>query len=138
MRAGSLAARKQETTIGDWEYSVSSGLMAYIHTKCIDSYFRFLIKEPTNQAPFLTHANNVKTFYTWHKLGFYTTWTPLKSLTVLCFGLAPHLKHLLSNLEQVQLEDPFSFHAIVVEKIIGLYDSSLWSWRDLIRQLEEV
>ncbi|CZR68590.1 uncharacterized protein PAC_18489 [Phialocephala subalpina] len=100
------------------------------------SHFRFLVKEAIKPTPPLNHACPIKAYYVWHRLGFYTTWIPSKNALVLCFGLPLSLKRSLSDVAQLHIEDPFSFHTILIEKVIALYDIALWSWRDLVRDSE--
>jgi hypothetical protein len=71
-------------------------------------------------------------------MAFYTIWTPSKHLVVLCFGLPAPMKYSLSNLGRLDLGDPLSFHAILTEKVTSLYDASLWSWRNIVRDIEKV
>ncbi|OBT42429.1 hypothetical protein VE00_05993 [Pseudogymnoascus sp. WSF 3629] len=101
------------------------------------SSFIFLVKEPVKSNPLLSVANNVKISYIWHRMGFYTIWSPFKTLVVLCFGLPLPLKYSLSSLAHLSLDNPLSFHAILTEKVIALYDTSLWSWRNLVRDVEQ-
>jgi hypothetical protein len=83
-------------------------------------------------------SDSVKVSYVWHMMAFYTIWTPSKHLVVLCFGLPVSMKYSLSNLDPLCVDDPLSFHAILSEKVASLYDSSLWSWHDIVRDIEKV
>jgi hypothetical protein len=78
----------------------------------------------------------------WHKPGFFTSWRPSSTAVVLCFDLPPSLKDpllaALINSAAKLLDEPFAFHAILTEKLAAMYDSALWSWRDLVRDLEKV
>lgn len=109
-----------------------------MNTKQLGSHFRFLVKEAIKPTPLLNHACPIKPSYVWHRLGFYTNWIPSKNALVLCFGLPLFLKQSLSEVAQLHVEDPFSFHTILIEKVIALYDIALWSWRDLVRDSENV
>jgi hypothetical protein len=109
-----------------------------MNTKQLGSHFRFLVKEAIKPTPRLDHAFPIKESYVWHRLGFYTTWIPSKNTLVLCFGLPLSLKRSLSDIAQLHIEDPFSFHTILIEKVIALYDMALLSWRDLVRASENV
>lgn len=82
-------------------------------------------------------------YYLWHRLGFFTSWMYSNTLVVLCFDLPPALKGWLSNYLQdpatrFRVEDPFEFHAVLTEKVTEMYDIAVWSWRNLIRDLEKV
>lgn len=109
----------------------------------IDSFFRFLIKQPAdlpNRAVF--GVQNIGASYMWHRLGFFTSWTPSNTLVVLCFDLPLILKDSLSTLlnsaNRLGSDDPFSFHAILIEELTVMYDRAVWSWRDLVRDLEKL
>ncbi|KAF8850701.1 hypothetical protein BDZ45DRAFT_186193 [Acephala macrosclerotiorum] len=115
----------------------ASGFFSCQDIRDINGELKTFIKEPIKPASALNNASNVCLPYVWHRMGFYTMWTPSKSFVVLCFGLPPSLQHSLSNLGLLNLDDPFSFHTLLIEKIAALYDAALWSWRDLIRDLEK-
>ncbi|KAG9234148.1 hypothetical protein BJ875DRAFT_462349 [Amylocarpus encephaloides] len=99
-----------------------------------NSHFRFLIKEPVTPKPFAPEHSNAA--YKWHKFGYFTSWTPLKKLVVLCFGLPECLQKSITGLEHFSVEDPFWFHTTTIQSVITLYDKNLWAWRDLVRALE--
>jgi hypothetical protein len=112
--------------------------------KRIGSFFRFLIKEPIkNLDNPINDERKADNLYTWHRLGFFTSWKPSNTSIVLCFDLPPSLKHSLSTFlmnpaTRLHLDDPFAFHAVLTEEITAMYDKALWSWRDLVRDLEKV
>lgn len=103
-----------------------------VATKDIGSSFCFKVKEPVKLPC------SVRVSYVWHTMAFYTIWTPSKQLVVLCFGLPATMKCQLSHLGQLTLDNPVSFHAILSQKVATLYDASLWSWRDIVRDIEKV
>ncbi len=81
--------------------------------------------------------------YKWHKLSFFISWLASNATIVLCFDVPPSLKAaLLNSLSKsgnpLQIDDPFALHAVLVEDVIAFFDTVLWSWRDLIRDLELV
>jgi hypothetical protein len=117
---------------------VSTSLKAFTVTEKLGSCFCFLVKDPVKLGLQPSLINDIKTSYVWHKLGFYTIWTPIKGLVVLCFGLPLSVKKSLLDFDHLYLDDPFSFHAILIDKVTTLYDTSLWSWRDLVRGIEKV
>jgi hypothetical protein len=115
-----------------------------INAEYIGSQFRFLAKQPTKgRITRATAVENTDITYVWHRLGFFTSWFPSGYLVVLCFDLPPSLKQqistsLVDSTSQLQLGDPFVLHALLIEEIVVLYDSALWSCRNLIRHLEQV
>jgi hypothetical protein len=139
-----LAVLIRETTMKNWKALVSHPKYSRsIDIEWTGSLFHFLIKEPTK--PLLPGNNilNIGIPYLWHRLGFYTFWTPSKDLIALCFDLPQSLiqalsTSLLDSEAQFQLHDPFSIHTLLVERVITCYDTSLWAWRDVIRELERV
>jgi hypothetical protein len=100
------------------------------------TYFRFLIKDIVKTSQPLPEYQ--VTSYHWHRMGFYTIWTSDKTLVVLCFGIPDDLESSLSNLIELHRDDPFSFHTKIIEGIVKLFDSTLWTWRNFVRDLEKV
>jgi hypothetical protein len=85
---------------------------------------------------------NIGIPYFWHRLGFLTSWTPSYSV-VLCFDLPISLKDSLmasvkASSDRIHLDDPFSFHNVLMGQVVELYNTALWSWRHLIRDIEKV
>lgn len=125
----------------------ASGFLWTDHTSAddgtIESYqtaFRFLVKE-TSEADksFVTSAIH----YTWHKLGFFTFWRAQQGSIVLCFDLPALMK---DSIRRSLLElnppssfnlTPFAMHTFVLEQIVALYNTALWSARDLVRKREQ-
>lgn len=110
--------------------------------KWIDSYFRFLIKEPLKPILQFENCSHISAPYIWHKIGLYVAWTPSQGIIILCRGMTPALENSLSDALKTAdmtniLNDPFGFHVILLEKLTAFYDSVLWSWRDLVRDLEK-
>src|SRR4051812_39593150 len=104
----------------------------------IGSQLRLQIKQPAEIIPPASRAYSIDANYVWHHLRVSIQWTPFKNVIVLCFGLPPSLKNSFSNLAELRLDDPFSFYTILVEDVLKLYDKALWSWRDRVRDLEQV
>jgi hypothetical protein len=128
-----------------WKASVSSIICRiYIDVKHTGSIGRFLIKEPAKRpVPPVNAVYSTNISYEWHKLRFFTSWRPSNNSVILCFDLPPSLRQSLSTslkdpVYQLRLEDPFAFHSLLIEEVIVLYDDAVWSWRDLIRDLEKV
>jgi len=109
----------------------------------LNTFFRFLIKEPMNsETVWSKTVQKINTSYIWHRLGFFTSWRPTNFLIVLCFDLPPSIMSsistfLLSPQNDLQLLEPFSVHTVLLEHVIKLYDIALWSFRDIIRDLEK-
>lgn len=106
--------------------------------KMAGSQTRLLVKQPMNTVQYSSKADDINSSYIWHRLGVFIKWTPFNKAVVLCFGLPPSLQQSLQDLSQINLEDPFSFYTIFLEKVLALYDAAIWSWRDLVRELEKV
>lgn len=110
-----------------------------MNVKRIGSQFRFLVKQPEEKQPTFP---NIGVPYSWHRLGFSTYWTPSYSI-VLCFDLPVSLKDSLmvsipvSN-GRLHQNDPFSFHRVLLGEVVELYNTALWAWRDMIRDMEKV
>lgn len=103
--------------------------------------FRFLIKEPHEPGQII--HNNSQADYVWHRLGFFTSWTPSCSTTFFCFDLPTGLQDsikaaLCRSGTELQLTDPFAVHTVLVDEIVALYDQALWSLREQVRNLEKV
>jgi hypothetical protein len=80
--------------------------------------------------------------YTWHIFTFLTYWTPENKMIILCFDLPAQFKGtLITTLSNpsthLDLQDPYSIHALLTWEIAKLFDSALWSARDLVRDLEK-
>ncbi|TVY26089.1 hypothetical protein LHYA1_G004280 [Lachnellula hyalina] len=98
--------------------------------------FRFLIKEPVKQNPRLFYPQDGIS-YGWHKLAFFTYWTPSNTTLILCFGLPRCMRQSILLSHPPSLGNPFWFHVVLIENIIDLYDKTVWAWRDLVRGLEQ-
>jgi hypothetical protein len=102
------------------------------------------VKKPVNQQEAPPKAvDKVDTSYVWQEMGFFTSWSPSKTLILLCFNIYPSLKTSLSDFmlnptNDVRVADPFTLHIVLVETIVELYDSALWAFRDIVRALEQV
>jgi hypothetical protein len=110
-----------------------------VNVERIGSQFRFLVKQPEGKQPAFP---NIGVPYCWHRLGFSTYWKPSYSV-VLCFDLPASLKDSLmvsipASSSQLHLDDPFSFHRVLLGDVVELYNTALWAWRDMIRDMEKV
>jgi hypothetical protein len=79
--------------------------------------------------------------YTWITLSFVAWWTPDQSL-ILCFGAPQQLQIGLESALKVdpsiKYDNPFALLNPVIDQILKLYDQSIWSIRDQIRNVESV
>jgi len=62
-------------------------------------------------------------------------------LRVLCFDFPAHLKQtiehdLLSSDDKHYGHGPFSLHPILLVHMVETFDKAVWSWRDVVRDLE--
>lgn len=110
-----------------------------IKANTIGSQFRFLVKQPAEKQPAFP---NIGVPYSWHRLGFSTHWKPSHSV-VLCFDLPISFKSSLmavlpASSGRLCLNNPISFHNVLMGEVVELYNTALWSWRDLIRDMEKV
>ena len=73
---------------------------------------------------------------------FLSLWTP-QHTRILCIAtpreFKEQLQHTLANLSSdMDSVDPYSLHIPLVEVLLTLYDQSVWSIRDLVRDVEKV
>ncbi|KAH6696618.1 hypothetical protein BKA61DRAFT_741568 [Leptodontidium sp. MPI-SDFR-AT-0119] len=95
----------------------------------LESYgllFRFLVKELHEPGQFIYNASRAD--YVWHRLGFFTSWTPSSSTIFICFDLPTGLQ---DSLKAALL------HTVLVGEIVALYDQALWSSREQVRNFEK-
>ena len=81
--------------------------------------------------------------YEWYEMGFFTHWTSIGWKVILCFDTPQALQNqvqtaLSSPSRILDLSDIYSLHIILVDKIVELFDISVWTLRDLIRAMEMV
>jgi hypothetical protein len=99
-----------------------------------ETWFRCLIK--------FAHHNGNGVEYKWHEMTFFSLWTPQYS-QILCFSVPrefnERLLHTLAHLSfDMNPADPYSLYIPLVEALLTLYDQSVWSIRDLVRDVEKV
>jgi hypothetical protein len=103
----------------------------------LDTWFRFLVKQTASSG------NGSTVPYEWYMMGFATKWLPSNQSAVLCFGVPLSLQKSLhnalkSNQESRGFPDPYSLHVAIVEEVIKLYDTAVWTLRGLVRDIEKV
>jgi hypothetical protein len=96
-----------------------------------DTWVRVLVKAVSSDA----------LSYTWHEMTFCSRWDPHTCL-VLCIGVNPTFQHLLQQTlsclwSELLPSEPFSLHVPLVQAILELQDSSVWSIRDVVRNIEK-
>ena len=102
-------------------------------TFLLDTWFRHLVK---------VAAEGSDPSYVWHEMTFISQWTPGRC-AILCIGIPAsfHLllhRALLGIWPKLPPSEPYSLHVAVVEAIVSLQDSSVWSVRDVVRSIEKV
>jgi hypothetical protein len=81
--------------------------------------------------------------YEWDEMCFFTTWDPPRRNVVLCFDTPITLQDqvrttLASTNDNRWSYDPYSIHTVIIEAVLVLYERSVWSLRDMIRDVETV
>jgi len=107
------------------------------HDPCYLNLFRLLVKRRTSS----THQARQLQGYHWEKFGVLTCWRPQGGLRVLCFDFPAHLKQaiehdLLSSDDKHYGHCPFSLHPTLLVHMVETLDKAVWSWRDVVRDLE--
>jgi hypothetical protein len=100
--------------------------------------FRFLVKHRNKSPPQRTSSPSI---YRWEKLGFITFHPSPKFFTILCLdvgdGARAHLhQQILGSKLDVLETHPFSIHLFVLRYTLESFDRAVWSWRDVVRELE--
>jgi hypothetical protein len=104
---------------------------------CYSNILRLLVKQRTSSV----HQVHQSQGYHWEKIGFLTSWQPHGGLSVLCFDFPTHLKQsiekdLLSSNDHHYGNGPFSMHPVLLMHVVEAFDKSVWSWRNVVRELE--
>lgn len=107
-------------------------------------FYRFLIKEPVKKkVTNYPNLNDLDSSYTWHKLAFFISWTPQGKIRILCFDIPSCLQETIYSIIkgpdfQLTAQGPLDINNIIIEETVALFDRSVWSWRDVVRDLEKV
>lgn len=101
-------------------------------TSALDTWFRVLAKAVSRDTP----------GYMWHGMTFCSRWDPQRCV-ILCIGVDLTFQHLLQRIlshmwSRLPPSEPYSLHVPLIEAIIELHDSSVWSIRDIVRSIEKV
>ena len=107
------------------------------HIPCYLNLFRLLVKRRTSS----THQARQLQGYHWEKFGVLTCWRPQSGLRVLCFDFPAHLKQaiehdLLNSDDKHYGNGPFSLYPTLLVYMVETFDKAVWSWRDVVRDLE--
>lgn len=109
------------------------------HASSSATCFRFLVKH----GPSSIQAGTAKSLdYRWEKFAFASSWSPQCGLVMLCFDVPTSLQEkmaetLLAGNAPRYGQGPFSLHALVIVRIVENFDRAVWSWRDVVRDLEK-
>lgn len=101
--------------------------------------FRLLIKHGLSSAQAVAPQS---LDYRWEKLAFASCWSPQSGLVMLCFDVPADLEGkigetLLAGDFAKCGQGPFSLHAVLMVRIVESFDRAVWSWRDVVRDLEK-
>ncbi|EXA33895.1 hypothetical protein FOVG_15186 [Fusarium oxysporum f. sp. pisi HDV247] len=104
--------------------------------KAHNTWIRFLVKK---HIPDLCCS---KQAYDWDEMTFFTTWNPPNRNAVFCFdtpsALQNKVQEALSSVDDNRWSfDPYSIHAVLIDAVLDVYNASVWSARDLIRNIEK-
>ena len=79
--------------------------------------------------------------YIWHEMSFHTR-RNAESTIVLCFDvpgpIQTRIEHALSDKRELDLRDIYALHAVILDEVVSLYETSVWALRDLVRTYEVV
>jgi len=106
-------------------------------------FYRLLIKEPDKTVSNYPNLNNIDSLYIWYKLAFFISWKPQGKIKILCFDVPSILQEAITSCVtssdfQTSAQGPLDINNIIIEETVALFDKSVWSWRDVVRDLEKV
>lgn len=100
------------------------------HLNSHNSWFRFQIKQLIDR---------VEPSYVWSDLSFLSFWQPDKH-KILCFDINPifqnQIFNFLANKPPSLPSDIYFLHVAIIEIVLGLFDHSVWTLRDHVRDIE--
>jgi hypothetical protein len=105
---------------------------------CYTTAFRFLVKHSVNGPPQKVSSASA---YRWEMLGFVTFHPSPESFTIFCFDIeddaqARIRRQILESKFAVLAAHPLSIHNLVLRYVLESFDRAVWSWRDVVRELE--
>ena len=82
--------------------------------------------------------------YEWYEMGFFTTWISQNSHSIFCFDMPQSsladLTKAVSSSSSRALDSAsiYALHVNIIDEILKLFDTAVWSLRDIIREVELV
>ncbi|KAH7356125.1 hypothetical protein BKA66DRAFT_473879 [Pyrenochaeta sp. MPI-SDFR-AT-0127] len=94
--------------------------------------FRFLVK-------FTVRGDDSR--YLWNEMTFFSRWSP-GQCAIICIGVPASLhcfvqKVIPSMWSKLSSSQPFALHVPLMESIVAMHDTSIWSIRDKVRNIEK-
>ncbi|PGH29581.1 hypothetical protein GX50_07659 [[Emmonsia] crescens] len=107
----------------DAKYTYVNGAIANL-----DTWSCFKIKEADSEGK-----------YDWHQMTMFIRWNPIEKNTfIFCSDFSETLQDALKRrMISVDPSDPYTWHAIFIDKLRDAYDTSVWKIRDLVRAAEK-
>jgi hypothetical protein len=101
-----------------------------------DSWSCFKIKQVRRDT------NGCGISYEWQQISLFVTWNVAGNIDLLFLPTEGNVQHLYvglkNRLDHTHHRDPYEYHAVFAEEVRKLYDKSVSSLRDLIRESEKV
>ena len=115
-------------------HHVSLSMMQTTANKASETWFRFLVKQ------LKTTTSIRKPAYVWYEMGFFTHYTVSSKSTLLCFDVPDIFRNRLQESLNGRSEtySPYDLHSFVINEAVTLYDDSVWTIRDFVRDVENV
>jgi hypothetical protein len=103
-------------------------------TPITDTYFRFLVKQ-LNDNPVALRSG-----YVWYEMGFVCHRTSSEKMMLLCLDVPTVLRDSLQRLISSwrEIPPPIDVHSCIIGEIVQLYDHSVWTLRNTVRDFEKV
>ncbi|KAM0805619.1 hypothetical protein BDR22DRAFT_884599 [Usnea florida] len=100
------------------------------------TWFRFFVKQLAGHS---SYASDSK--YIWHEMGFCTRWLTSGFGSVVCVNVPPPLQKRITNalefLPKTNIaSDAYTFHVLIADEVVKLYDDSVWQIRNVVRKVE--
>ncbi|KAH7381533.1 hypothetical protein BKA66DRAFT_464397 [Pyrenochaeta sp. MPI-SDFR-AT-0127] len=102
------------------------------HLKSCRAWLRILVKAVSSQE---------KPGYKWQEMTFCSRWEPA-NCSILCIGVNTSFQTLFREIlprvwPELPSSNPYSLHIPIIETIIAMHDSSVWSLRNIVRDVEK-
>ena len=139
-----LTTMEKALTIVSWQKGfkchnslINSSIAIHYLPIPVVSWIQFIIKQPTSSTGI---TNRI---FVWHKISFFARWISPGLVTVLCFNLQPTTIEsfqlvLKDTINSTNLCDPYSYFIPLISEVSSLFDTSIWSMRDIVRFTELV